>query len=204
MFEAFYISNLFYEMQNTSYHLKDTCFYIINSEWLIKWKKYVNYDFYTNESGWKNFIKLNILQFRSEDKLSQNNNYLNYINNKTKNKIFNYFDSFFLFDNAKYYPGYINNKILLVDREQKNSYFNRNQLLSNYNYNVLNEVINKENYIWVTEDIWKYFYCIYGGFEIRRHNLSLKINNIIKNEIILEPKLKTFNLILFHYNITIK
>ena len=201
MYEAFYISNLFYEMQNTQNHLKDSCFYIINSEWLLKWKKYVNYDFYTNENNWKNFIKLNMLHFRSEDKLSQNENYLNYINNNTKNKIYNYFDSFFLSDNAKYYPGYINNKILIFDKEQKNTFINKNQVLSNYNYNLLNGVKYKENYIWVTEDIWKYLFCIYGGFEIRRHNLCIKnIDKNSKNEIILEPKLKTINLILFHYN----
>ena len=170
MYEAFYISNLFYEMYDTTNHIKDPYFYIINSEWLIKWKKYVNYDFYTNENGWKKFIKLNVLPFRPKDLLSRNDNYLRYIKENTKIKIFNYFDSYFLSNSASNYPGYINNKILLLDRNQKDLYLNRNQIQSNFNYNILDTMIYKENYIWVTEDIWKYFFCIYGGFEIRRHN----------------------------------
>ena len=201
MYEAFYISNLFYEMYSTSNHLKDPYFYIINSEWLLKWKKYVNYDFYTRESYWKNFIKINTLPFRPKDDLTQKENYLNYIKENTKAKIFNFFDSYFLSDNSKLYPGFINNKILLIDSEYKNTYLIRNQLQNNFNYNILNEAFNRENYIWVTEDIWKYLYCIYGGFEIRRHNLSLNNNNYnFKNEIILEPKLETINLIIFHFH----
>ena len=202
MYEAFYISNLFYEMHNTQSHLKDPYFYIISSDWLIKWKKYVNFDFYTNENGWKNFIKLNILPFRPKDIISQKENYLKYIKDDTKAKIYKYFDSIFLSDNSQFYPGYINNKKLLIDRGLKDTYINRNQLQSNYNYNLIDKCIFKENYIWVTEDIWKYFYCIYGGFEIRRHNLNLIYKNKvdIKDEIILEPKLKIINLIVFHYN----
>ena len=200
MYEAFYISNLFYEMHNTKNHLKDPYFYIINSEWLIKWKKYVNFDFYTNENGWKNFIKLNMLPFRPKDKLPQNDNYLKHIKENTKNKIYNYFDSYFLSNNEKYYPGYINNKILIIFRNKTDTYININQILSNYNYNLLEEVIYRKNYVWVTEDIWKYFYCIYGGFEIRRHNLNI-YNNIpnLYNEIILESKLKIVNLVIFQF-----
>ena len=203
MYEAFYISNLFYEMYDTSNHLKDPYFYIINSEWIIKWKKYVNYDFYTKENGWKKFIKLNILPFRPKYLTSKNDNYLKYIKDNTKTKIFNYFDSYFLSNNENNYPGYINNEILLLDRNQKDSYLNRNQIQSNFNYNILDKMKYKENYIWVTEDIWKYFFCVYGGFEIRRHNLCLNNNhnNNNNNEIILESKLKTINLIIFHYYI---
>ena len=201
MYEAFYISNLFYEMQNTPNHLKDPYFYIINSEWLIKWKKYVNFDFYTNENGWKHFIKLNMLQFRIDNKLSQNDNYLNHIKENTKKKIYNYFDSYFLSNNEKNYPGRINNKILIIFRNRADTYININQVQSNFNYNLLDEMLYKKDYIWVTEDIWKYFYCIYGGFEIRRHNLN-ESNNIpkINKEIIFEAKLKTINLIIFHFN----
>jgi hypothetical protein len=68
-----------------------------------------------------------------------------------------------------------------------------------------------KDYIWVTEDIWKYFYCIYGGFEIRRRNLNINkkyyelyLNNdeSFDNEknIILEKNFMTFNLIVFNYN----
>ena len=201
MYEAFYISNLFYEMNHTPNHLKDPYFYIINSDWLIRWKKYVNFDFYANENGWKNFIKLNMLEFRIDDKLFQNDNYLNHIKENTRKKIYNYFDSYFLSNNENNYPGYINNKILIVFRNKTDTYININQVQSNYNYNLLDEVLFKKNYIWVTEDIWKYFYCIYGGFEIRRHNLNVS-NNIqnINKEIILEAKLKTINLIIFHFN----
>ena len=202
MYEAFYISNSFYEMQNTETHLKDPYFYIISSEWLLKWKKYVNFDFYTNKNNWKNFIKLNMLPFRPKDKFSESQNYLKNIGKNTKTKINNYFDSFFLTNNAELYPGYINNKKLIQDREFKNTYINREQIQSNFNYNLLDNLSFQKNYIWVTEEIWKYFYCIYGGFEIRRHNLSLNIKNeeLAKDEIILEPKLKIIKLTVFHYN----
>ena len=79
----------------------------------------------------------------------------------------------------------------------------------------MNDVEYNRHYIWVSEDIWKYFYCIYGGFEIRRSNLSynrnideLYLNDVNdedlsnkENNIIVESKYKTFNLILFHYTI---
>ena len=197
MYEAFYISNLFHEMKNTKYHLKDSYFYILNLEWFSKWKKYVNYEFYTSDKNFKKFILINSLPFRPKD-ISQEN-YLKNIRPDTKKKIFNFFDNFFLGNNINMYPGYINNKKFLVDNYQNPTYM--------YMANVRNEFKYGEHYIWVTEDIWKYLFCIYGGFEIRRRNLNdnndyYLIQDNINNQginIILEPKLKTYNLILFHY-----
>ena len=197
MYEAFYISNLFHEMKNTKYHLKDSYFYILNLEWFSKWKKYVNFEFYTNNKNSKKFILINSLPFRPKD-ISQEN-YLKNIRPDTKKKIFNFFDNFFLGNNINMYPGYINNKKFLVDNYQNPTYM--------YMANVRNEFKYGEHYIWVTEDIWKYLFCIYGGFEIRRRNLNdnndyYLIQDNINNQginIILEPKLKTYNLILFHY-----
>ena len=207
MYEAFYISNLFYEMTQTNYHLKDTFFYLINLEWFQKWKKYVNYDFFTNTKNFQKFISINSLPFRPT--YINNESYMNYINKNTKNKISDFFDKFFLSDNATLYPGYINNKKFLLDKYQNSTYlYNKNR---ENNFNVVDNIKYNKDYIWVTEDIWKYFYCIYGGFEIRRRNLNINkkyyelyLNNdeSFNNEknIILEKNFMTFNLIVFNYN----
>ena len=169
MYEAFYISNLFYEMTQTNYHLKDTFFYLINLDWFQKWKKYVNYDFFTNTKNFQKFISINSLPFRPT--YINNESYMNYINKNTKNKISYFFDKFFLSDNATLYPGYINNKKFLLDKYQNSTYlYNKNR---ENNFNVVDNIKYNKDYIWVTEDIWKYFYCIYGGFEIRRRNLNI-------------------------------
>ena len=207
MYEAFYISNLFYEMTQTNYHLKDTFFYLINLDWFQKWKKYVNYDFFTNTKNFQKFISINSLPFRPT--YINNESYMNYINKNTKNKISDFFDKFFLSDNATLYPGYINNKKFLLDKYQNSTYlYNKNR---ENNFNVVDNIKYNKDYIWVTEDIWKYFYCIYGGFEIRRRNLNinkkyyelyLNNNESFDNEknIILEKNFMTFNLIVFNYN----
>ena len=204
MYEAFYIFNLFYEMTKTKYHLKDSFFYIINLEWFSKWKKYVNYDFYTNTKNFKKFISINNLPFRPKE-INQEN-YLKQIRPDTKKKIFDFFDKYFLSNNANLYPGYINNKKFLVDSYQNSTYLYKTHLENNFN--IENEFKYGEHYIWVSEDIWKYLYCIYGGFEIRRRNLFdnndyYLIQDNFNNQginIILEPKLKTYNLILFHFS----
>ena len=207
MYEAFYISNLFYEMTQTNYHLKDTFFYLINLDWFQKWKKYVNYDFFTNTKNFQKFISINSLPFRPT--YINNESYMNYINKNTKNKISDFFDKFFLSDNATLYPGYINNKKFLLDKYQNSTYL-YNKCREN-NFNVVDNIKYNKDYIWVTEDIWKYFYCIYGGFEIRRRNLNINkkyyelyLNNdeSFDNEknIILEKNFMTFNLIVFNYN----
>ena len=207
MYEAFYISNLFYEMTQTNYHLKDTFFYLINLDWFQKWKKYVNYDFFTNTKNFQKFISINSLPFRPT--YINNESYMNYINKNTKNKISDFFNKFFLSDNATLYPGYINNKKFLLDKYQNSTYlYNKNR---ENNFNVVDNIKYNKDYIWVTEDIWKYFYCIYGGFEIRRRNLNINkkyyelyLNNdeSFDNEknIILEKNFMTFNLIVFNYN----
>ena len=207
MYEAFYISNLFYEMTQTNYHLKDTFFYLINLDWFQKWKKYVNYDFFTNTKNFQKFISINSLPFRPT--YINNESYMNYINKNTKNKISDFFNKFFLSDNATLYPGYINNKKFLLDKYQNSTYlYNKNR---ENNFNVVDNIKYNKDYIWVTEDIWKYFYCIYGGFEIRRRNLNinkkyyelyLNNNESFDNEknIILEKNFMTFNLIVFNYN----
>ena len=211
MYEAFYISNLFYKMANTKYHLKDPYFYLLNLDWFSRWKKYVNYDFYTRSKNRKKFISLNSLPFRPNDVNNEKEeNYLKYINQSTKKKIFDFFDKIFLSNNANLYPGYINNKIFMLDKTKNNTYLHNNYLENNFN--IINDAKYNVNYIWVTEDIWKYFHCIYGGFEIRRRNININLNNSEfdlnsindyslnpEKIIILEPKLKTFNLIIFHY-----
>ena len=46
MYEAFYIANLFYDLNETSKHQNDKSFYILSRSWFEKWKKYVNFDKY--------------------------------------------------------------------------------------------------------------------------------------------------------------
>ena len=41
MYEAFYIANLFYDLNETSKHQNDKSFYILSTSWFEKWKKYV-------------------------------------------------------------------------------------------------------------------------------------------------------------------
>ena len=203
MYEAFYISNLFYEMKKTRFYLKDSYFYFLNLEWFNMWKKYVHYDYYMDRNNIKKFMSINSLPFRPNDTNNEKKeNYLKNISQNTKKKIFDYFDNIFLSNNANLYPGYINNKKFLV---QNRTYLYNHHLENNFN--IVDNIRFNVDYIWVTEDIWKYFYCIYGGFEIRRRNLNLNNydfsldNNSLKldNIIILEPRFKTFNLILFHY-----
>ena len=203
MYEAFYISNLFYEMKKTRFYLKDSYFYFLNLEWFNNWKKYVHYDYYMDRNDIKKFMSINSLPFRPNDTNNEKKeNYLKNISQNTKKKIFDYFDNIFLSNNANLYPGYINNKKFLV---QNRTYLYNHHLENNFN--IVDNIRYNVDYIWVTEDIWKYFYCIYGGFEIRRRNLNLNNydfsldNNSLKldNIIILEPRFKTFNLILFHY-----
>ena len=152
MYEAFYISNLFYEMLNTKYHLKDPYFYLLDLEWFIKWKKYVNFDFYTRNKNYKRFLSINSLPFRPI--IEKEDNYLKNIGQNTQKKIFDFFDKIFLSNNAKLYPGIINNKQFLVDKGQ-NRTFLYNYHLEN-NLNVVNDVEYNRHYIWVSEYIWKY------------------------------------------------
>lgn len=205
MYEAFYISNLFYEMTKTKYHQKDSFFYVLSLEWFSKWKKYVNYDFYTSNINYQKFKLLNSLPFRPNS--PEQDNYMKNIRPNTKRKIVDFFDKFFLGNNENFYPGYINNKKFLVENNQNVTYLYKTHLENNFN--MKNEFKYNEHYIWVTEDIWKYFYCVYGGFEIRRRNLFDNNNDyyLIKDEsinpeinIILEPKFKIYNLILFHFS----
>ena len=213
MYEAFYIANLFYDMNETSKHKNDKCFYIISNSWFEKWKKYVNFDKYMYFHS--KYLSINSLPIRPPeapskeifDKLKKNP--------KIKENLNKYFNSLFLTDNSDNYPGSITNKFLLYDK--KSSYYNFENRESNYNYNIDEKYIYGRDYLVVTRDIWKFFQYIYGGKEIRRYNLNRELftqqpinissyQNNLKNsnpqilEILVEAKLKTLNIIIIRSN----
>ena len=213
MYEAFYVANLFYDMNETSKHKNDKCFYIISNSWFEKWKKYVNFDKYMYFHS--KYLSINSLPIRPPeapskeifDKLKKNP--------KIKENLNKYFNSLFLTDNSDNYPGSITNKFLLYDK--KSSYYNFENRESNYNYNIDEKYIYGRDYLVVTRDIWKFFQYIYGGKEIRRYNLNRELftqqpinissyQNNLKNsnpqilEILVEAKLKTLNIIIIRSN----
>ena len=213
MYEAFYIANLFYDMNETSKHKNDKSFYILSNIWFEKWKKYVNFDKYMIFHS--KYLSINSLPIRplntpfkeTFDKLKKNP--------KIKDKINKYFNSLFLTDNSENYPGSITNKFLLYDK--KASYYNFENRESNYNYNIDEKYIYGKDYLVVTRDIWKFFQYIYGGKEIRRYNLNRELftqqpinlssyeNNLQHSnpqilEILVEAKLKTLNIIIIRSN----
>ena len=213
MYEAFYVANLFYDMNETSKHKNDKCFYIISNSWFEKWKKYVNFDKYMYFHS--KYLSINSLPIRPPeapskeifDKLKKNP--------KIKENLNKYFNSLFLTDNSDNYPGSITNKFLLYDK--KSSYYNFENRESNYNYNIDEKYIYGKDYLVVTRDIWKFFQYIYGGKEIRRYNLNRELftqqpinissyQNNLKNsnpqilEILVEAKLKTLNIIIIRSN----
>ena len=194
MYEAFYIANLFYDMNETSKHKNDKCFYIISNSWFEKWKKYVNFDKYMYFHS--KYLSINSLPIRPPeapskeifDKLKKNP--------KIKENLNKYFNSLFLTNNSDY------------------NFENRE---SNYNYNIDEKYIYGRDYLVVTRDIWKFFQYIYGGKEIRRYNLNRELftqqpinissyQNNLKNsnpqilEILVEAKLKTLNIIIIRSN----
>ena len=213
MYEAFYIANLFYDMNETSKHKNDKSFYILSNIWFEKWKKYVNFDKYMIFHS--KYLSINSLPIRplntpfkeTFDKLKKNP--------KIKENINKYFNSLFLSDNSENYPGSITNKFLLYDK--KASYYNFENRESNYNYNIDEKYIYGKDYLVVTRDIWKFFQYIYGGKEIRRYNLNRELftqqpinlssydNNLQESnpqilEILVEAKLKTLNIIIIRSN----
>ena len=213
MYEAFYIANLFYDMNETSKHKNDKCFYIISNSWFEKWKKYVNFDKYMYFHS--KYLSINSLPIRPPeapskeifDKLKKNP--------KIKENLNKYFNSLFLTDNSDTYPGSITNQFLLY--AQTSSYYNFDNRESTYNYNIDEKYIYGRDYLVVTRDIWKFFQYIYGGKEIRRYNLNRELftqqpinissyQNNLKNsnpqilEILVEAKLKTLNIIIIRSN----
>ena len=213
MYEAFYIANLFYDLNETSKHQNDKSFYILSTSWFEKWKKYVNFDKYMYFHS--KYLSINSLPIRPPeapskeifDKLKKNP--------KIKENLNKYFNSLFLTDNSDNYPGSITNKFLLYDK--KSSYYNFENRESNYNYNIDEKYIYGRDYLVVTRDIWKFFQYIYGGKEIRRYNLNRELftqqpinissyQNNLKNsnpqilEILVEAKLKTLNIIIIRSN----
>ena len=213
MYEAFYIANLFYDMNETSKHKNDKSFYILSNLWFEKWKKYVNFDKYMFFHS--KYLSINSLPIRplntpfkeTFDKLKKNP--------KIKKNIHNYFNSLFLTDNSENYPGSITNKFLLDDK--KASYYNFENRESNYNYNIDEKYVYGKDYLVVTRDIWKFFQYIYGGKEIRRYNLNRELftqqpinlssyeNNLQHSnpqilEILVEAKLKPLNIIIIRSN----
>jgi len=214
MYEAFYIANLFYDLNETAKHKNDKSFYILSTSWFEKWKKYVNFDKYMYFHS--KYLSINSLPIRPREAPLKETFENLFKNPKIKDNLLKYFNSLFLTDNSEKYPYKITNELLLYDK--KLSFYNYDNKDSNYNYNIDDKFIYGKDYIIVTRDIWKFFYYIYGGKEIRRYNLNreliksktlnlltpntlneLNINNK-KNAILIESKLKTLNIIIIRSN----
>ena len=214
MYEAFYIANLFYDLNETSKHQNDKSFYILSTSWFEKWKKYVNFDKYMYFHS--KYLSINSLPIRPRE-APLKETFENLLkNHKIKDNLLKYFNSLFLTDNSDKYPYKITNELLLYDK--KLSFYNYDNKDSNYNYNIDDKFIYGKDYIIVTRNIWKFFYYIYGGKEIRRYNLNrgivktktlnlfnqntlkeLNINNK-KNAILIESKLKTLKIVIIRSN----
>ncbi len=214
MYEAFYIANLFYDLNETSKHQNDKSFYILNRSWFEKWKKYVNFDKYMYFHS--KYLSINSLPIRPREAPLKETFDKLFKNPKIKDNLLKYFNSLFLTDNSDKYPYKITNELLLYDK--KLSFYNYDNKDSNYNYNIDDKFIYGKDYIIVTRNIWKFFYYIYGGKEIRRYNLNrgivktktlnlfnqntlkeLNINNK-KNAILIESKLKTLKIVIIRSN----
>lgn len=201
MYEAFYIANLFYMMNLTDWHSSDRNFYVVSNKWFEKWKYYVKFDLIM--SNIDNYLDLNYID-QSENEVSEiinvnsnreNNtmsNFLNSLDDSVKSEIQNYFDSVFLSDNAKNYPGIIDNKELIYSKNVHYTDFNNPK--SHLNYNVVENCQNGEDYILVTEPIWNYLKSLYGGKEIMRNTLG----KCSDNQILVETHLKSINLSVFN------
>ena len=212
MYEAFYIANLFYDMNETSKHKNDKSFYILNRKWFESWKKYVHFDKYMYFHS--KYLSINSLPIRPREAPMKEIFEKLKSNPKIRDNLYHYFNSLFLTDNSGNFPGIITNKLLLYDK--KDSYFNLDNKDSNYNYNIDEKYIYGRDYLIVTRDIWKFFQCVYGGKEIRRYNLNRELyNNQFKNfsynnnindlktqkgVILVEAKLKTINTIIIRSN----
>ena len=217
MYEAFYIANLFYDLNETSKHQNDKSFYILSRSWFEKWKKYVNFDKYMYFHS--KYLSINSLPIRPREAPLKETFDKLFKNPKIKDNLLKYFNSLFLTDNSDKYPYKITNELLLYDK--KLSFFNFDNKDSNYNYNIDEKFIYGKDYIIVTRNIWKFFHYIYGGKEIRRYNLNrgiiktktlnlfpqntsnksneLNVNNK-KNAILIESKLKTLKIIIIKSN----
>ena len=189
MNESFHIGNLFYAMNQTSKHAKDPVFYIISATWFEKWKTYVNFDYYMNNS--KLFMNLNSLPNRPDNMPSES--YVTSLTQDIQDEVNKYFEKYFIADNSEHYPGMVTNKDLLYDK--MTHYVNFDKPDSSMNYNIQNQLICGNDYFIVTRDIWKYFRAVYGGKEIKRYRISSSSSNNA-NEILIESKLKNLNLII--------
>lgn len=191
MYESFHIANLFYDMNETPKHSKDPVFYIISTSWFNRWKKYVNFDYYMSNTD--KYLKLNTLPERPNSE-SPSDNYIKNLDEKIRHELDKYFDNFFLNDNAECYPGVVSNKELIYDK--MTHYVNFDRPESSMNYNMLDNLENGNDYFIVTREIWKYFKAVYGGKEIKRYRVVSSASKPLPNEILIESKLKTINMII--------
>ena len=162
MYEAFFIANLFFLMNETNWNSFDDEYYILSTSWFEKWKNYVNFDFFIINID--KFLKLNNIPENIDDNKNSEENFLLTLDDSIKCSIDKYFEFFFLKNNSDNYPGVISNKDLLYD---KSFYYidfqNKKSLL---NYNILDQYENGKDFFLVTAPIWKYFKKIYGEYPI--------------------------------------
>lgn len=177
-YEALYIANLFFIMNKTNWKSLDDSYYIISSEWFNKWKKYTDYDYYISKSS----LILNCRnQNNTNTDVNSNRKYFENTEDFIIKELGNEFETKYLSNNSALYPGEISNNNIIYDSYQSLSYDT-----SEYNsVNIRNNLIDEEDFIVVTNDIWMYLYSVYGGITIKRYRI-----NITPELSVIETKLK--------------
>lgn len=182
MYEAFYVANLFFAMNETNWHTFDDEYYALPSQWFERWKKYVNFDYYMGNT--EKFLKLNNIEESS--KLSDN--FMEKLDTSIQIEINKYFDSYFLATNSESYPGVVTTQELLYDKSLHFTDFDKPK--SVLNYNIQEQYENGRDFFMVTKPIWKYFKNVYGGKEIKRYSSAISNNG----DYVIETKLKNISL----------
>jgi len=197
MYEAFHIANLFFLMNECISHAstidssEDREFYIISTKWFEKWKNYVNFDYYMQNT--EKFLKLN-----KDQNSEATENFLEELDQPIKLALENYFQNYFLTDNSRLYPGAVSNKELVYDKSI--NYIDLNDKKSHLNYNVMEYLQMGRDYFIVNKSIWNYFKSIYGGKEIKRFITGKPKNSSIPtDEFLIETKLKNLSLCVIRF-----
>lgn len=173
-YEALYIANLFFIMNKTNWHSMEDEFYIISSNWFNKWKLYTNYDYYMAKTNHLLDPKVEEKEFFETSE--------SFIIDELKKE----FENSYLSANTSLYPGHISNNLLVYDSNQCLSDDKGPDYSSYHSINLKENILEENDFIIVSADIWKFLFKIYGGLEIMRYKINLSPEHSV-----IETKLKS-------------
>lgn len=159
MNEAFYIANLFYIMNQTTWSNLEDDYYIISQGWFEKWKTYTNFDYLISKTKY-------ILSDKKEDR-----EFFKETEPLILDQIVKHFESTMLISNSSLFPGQVSNSGLIYERSLHLA--DDHTTSSHLNYNIKDNLIEGQDFIVVSQTIWMYFYNIYGGIEIKRYSIRV-------------------------------